>query len=68
MKNWCPGVGVLVVGVLWGINHFIKLPDFIFGLGLGLGIALELLGVFAIRHDMTKVRRCKKRALHLLAK
>jgi len=68
MKNRYLYIGVLLAGIVFGVNYFIKLPDFIFGLGLGLGIALELIGAYATRHDMTKVREFKKRALHIFAK
>lgn len=61
-------IGVLLIGICIGINHFIELQDFLFGLGLGLGIALELIGAYAMKHDMSKVRGFKKRALYIFVK
>ena len=66
--NWYLRIGILLAGVSIGLNHFIKLPEFIFGLGLGLGIALELIGAYATKHDMSKVRAFKQKMLHLSAK
>jgi len=66
--NWYLRVGILLVGVLIGLNHFIELPEALYGLGLGLGIALELIGAYAIKHDMHKAKEFKKRLLHIFAK
>jgi hypothetical protein len=59
--NWYLRAGLLLVGVLLGVNHFFELPHLVYGLGLGLGIALELIGLYAINHDLKKIRECKKR-------
>jgi hypothetical protein len=66
--NWFLRIGLLLVGVLFGVNHFIELPDFVFGLGLGTGIVLEMIGIYAINHDISKLRGCKKTAFSLFTK
>ena len=68
IKNWYLSTGILLIGVLIGIDHFTELPDFLYGLGLGLGIALELIGAYAVRHNMKKIKEFKKRALHIFAR
>ena len=42
-KNWYLSIGLLVIGLVLGVSHFIQLPDIIHGLGIGLGIGLELI-------------------------
>lgn len=41
------------------LNHFIILPESVSGLGLGTGIGLELIGVYSINHDMSKLKNYK---------
>jgi hypothetical protein len=52
--------GTLFIAIgLFGHN-IITLPDFVLGFCLGVGIALNLIGAYAIRHNITKLREFKK--------
>ena len=66
--NMYLSIGILLAGVSIGLNHFIRLPDFLYGLGLGLGIALELTGTFALSNNIKKIREFKRRILRALVK
>jgi len=66
--NWYLRAGLLVGGVLTGINHFFNLPHFVYGFGLGIGLALEIIGTYAINHDLRNLRECKKRVLGFASK
>lgn len=41
----------------------VKLPDFVEGLWLGTGIGLEFLGIYAEKHDLSKLRKFKLKLL-----
>lgn len=66
--NWYLRAGILLTGITLGVNRFVELPHFLYGLGLGLGIALELAGAFAASSNMKKIREFKRRILHALVK
>lgn len=53
-------LGLLINAIILSANHFIVLPDFIYGLGLGIGISLELIGIYSINHDINKIKNFKK--------
>ncbi|WP_374163280.1 hypothetical protein [Arcticibacter sp. MXS-1] len=55
-------MGMLLVALSLTLKHFfVQLPDFLMGLLLGSGIGLELLGIYAMKHDLTPVRNFKKK-------
>lgn len=57
-------IGALIVGIMMILRELsIKMPDFVEGLGLGMGIACELMGAYAMNHDLSKLRNFKKRLL-----
>lgn len=58
--NWYLRLGLLITGIIMGVNHFIQLPHILYGFGLGLGIALEFIGIYAIKHDLSKIKNFKK--------
>lgn len=59
-KNWCLSLGLIIIGIVFGVNHFIKLPDIIEGLGIGISLGLELIGLYSTNHDITKIKIFKK--------
>lgn len=52
--------GLLLYGLVSILNRTIGLPEFINGLGMGTAICLELIGFYAMKHDMAKFRNFKK--------
>lgn len=67
-KNWCLIIGLLIVSIVLVAKHLVKLPDTVEGLGLGFGFGLELVGVYSINHDMTKIKKFKKNLVHAFIK
>lgn len=60
-------VGMAIIGIMFLLKICsIHLPDFIEGLGFGAGIALELIGIYAINHDISKFRKYKRNVLRKL--
>lgn len=46
-------IGIFIITITTSLRHFtIQLPEFVLGLGYGIGIALELIGVYSINHDI----------------
>ena len=58
--NWYLRSGLLISSIVIGFNHFIELPGIIHGFVLGTAVALELVGIYLLRHDMTKTKNFKK--------
>ena len=58
--NWYLKSGLLISSIVIGVNHIIELPGSIHGFGIGVAIALELVGIYSLRHDMTKIKNFKK--------
>jgi hypothetical protein len=52
-------IGLLIVGAIQFLNHLVDLPHFIYGLGLGIGLSFELIGVFTMKYDISKIRKYK---------
>lgn len=67
-RNRYLSTGIFIIAVSLGINHFVHVPDMIYGFGIGLGLCLESIGFFAARHDMSGIRNFKKRLLHAFTK
>lgn len=53
-------LGLFICSIVLFFNRFIGLPEIISGFGLGIGIALELIGVYSMKHDITKIKKFKK--------
>ncbi|RLQ92290.1 hypothetical protein [Falsibacillus albus] len=49
----------LVVGRMI-LTQFVSLPDFLNGLILGIGLALEVIGLYGISRNPSKVKKFKK--------
>ncbi len=57
-------VGSVIIAIMLLLHLYsIQLPDFIEGLMLGSGIALELIGIYTMKHDISKFRNFKKKLL-----
>jgi hypothetical protein len=56
-------IGSFELATVYSLNHFINLPDFIFGLGCGIGIGLELFGsvLCLIKHDDSVMPNWKRK-------
>ena len=52
-------IGLFIVGAIQFLNHLVALPHFIYGLGLGIGLSFELIGIFAMKYDISKIRKYK---------
>jgi hypothetical protein len=63
-RNWYLSIGILLIAAEIGINHFVKLPELVNGFALGLGIGLELIGVYTINNDMSRIKKFKRNILH----
>lgn len=61
-------LGLLINSIIFSVNHFIELPDFISSLGIGIGICLELIGLYSINHDITKIKNFKKNLIKKFVK
>ena len=57
-------IGLVIITIMLILHiHLINLPDFFEGLGYGIGIALELIGIYSMNHDVSKLRNFKKEVL-----
>lgn len=61
-SNWQLGLGLVILSGTTILKQYVVLPEFVYGLCYGLSIFLELYGLLAMKHDMTKLR-CFKRKL-----
>lgn len=52
-------IGLFIVGAIQFLNHLVALPHFIYGLGLGIGLSFEFMGIFAMKHGISKIRKYK---------
>ncbi|NEU06287.1 hypothetical protein [Clostridium senegalense] len=52
--------GILFYGMFLISNCFNIIPEFIKGLCVGIGFALIFLGIYSEKHDMSKLKNCKK--------
>lgn len=53
-------LGFFICSIVLFFNRLIGLLEIISGFGLGIGIALELIGVYSMKHDITKIKNFKK--------
>lgn len=59
--------GLLIIPSIFVLRLFqVKLPDFVEGFMLGGGIALEFLGIYAEKHDLSKLRNFKVKIFNKL--
>jgi len=56
-------IGMLCVGITFILKQFIILPELVSGVLIGFGLGLELIGVYSMRHDMSKFKNCKRNFL-----
>ena len=57
-------IGLFVIGTMMILKHFsTNLPDFIYGLIYGIGFAFELIGIFAMTQNVSKLRNIKMKLL-----
>jgi hypothetical protein len=52
-------VGIVLNAFSLFFSRFTIIPDFILGLCLGAGISIMLLGIYAEKHDISKLRSYK---------
>ncbi|MED1206101.1 hypothetical protein [Heyndrickxia acidicola] len=58
-------IGLVIIAIMLLLHlYVIHLPDFIEGFMLGSGIALELIGIYTIKHDISKFRNFKMKLKH----
>lgn len=51
--------GLLLVGITMFLKNVVGIPEFFAGLGIGLGLFFELLGFYALNHDVSHLRMFK---------
>jgi hypothetical protein len=61
--NWYLRIGMLIIAFMLSSKYFIQMPYVLQGLGLGVGISLEMIGIFSINNDMTKLKSFKRKLL-----
>lgn len=52
--------GVFFNGLWLLSNHLIFLPDFIEGVCVGVGLTFTLIGIYAVNHDISALKKYKK--------
>jgi len=67
-RNWLISIGMLVIAASLVAKNMTKLPDFIYGFGMGVGIGLELIGLYTANHDISKIKRFKRKYLKVFVK
>lgn len=60
--------GLLINIIIMSLKQFIKIPDAIYCFCMGAGIALEIFGIYSIKHDTTKIKSFKINLIRKLAK
>jgi len=57
-------IGLVIVAIMQLLKHFsVQLTDSIEGLGFGIGIAFELIGIYFMNHDISKLKNYKMNLL-----
>ncbi len=61
MRQWNKflSMGLLIFGITLFLKNVIGIPEFFVGFGIGLGLFFELLGAYALRHDVSHLRMFK---------
>lgn len=52
-------IGLVIFALTLLLKRLIDLPDFIHGLGVGSSIIFMLIGVYAVNHDISKLKNLK---------
>ena len=53
-------IGSFVIGTMLIFNHYaLNIPDLLYGLGYGIGFAIELIGIYTMSHDVSKLKSSK---------
>ncbi|MFL2105923.1 hypothetical protein [Desemzia sp. FAM 23991] len=53
-------IGSFVIGTMLIFNHYaLNIPDFLYGLCYGIGFAIELMGIYTLSHDVSKLKKLK---------
>lgn len=63
--SWQLTLGIMIFAIITVLRQFTELPEYIYGLGYGLCISLELYGLLAMKHDMSKLRNLKRKLIGL---
>lgn len=53
-------IGNIASFIYFGIGHFISFPDFFGGLMVGIAISGYILGLYGMRHDLSRIQCFKK--------
>ena len=57
-------IGGFVIGIMLIFNYFVlNIPDFVYGLCYGIGFAIELIGIYTMSHDISKLKYSKAKFL-----
>lgn len=60
-QNKLLSLGLFIIGMSLTLKHFsVPIPDFVDGLLVGAGIGLELIGIYTINHDLSKLKKFKR--------
>lgn len=52
--------GILLISMTLMLKHLVVgLPDFVYGLCFGTGLGLEIIGLYASKHDISRFRNYK---------
>ena len=53
-------IGSVLIGTMLIFNHYaLNIPDFLYGLCYGVGFAIELIGIYTLSHDFSKLKKFK---------
>lgn len=66
-NNKLLSIGISVIGIALLLKYITQVPDSIYGFLTGLGIGIELLGIYSLNHDISKLKNFKKKLLKKLA-
>lgn len=52
--------GLLINSIILTAKQFINIPEGIYCFGMGVGIALEIFGLYSMKHDTAKIKKIKR--------
>lgn len=67
-NNKLLSIGIFIIGITLFLKHITQVPDGIYGFLIGLGFGIELLGIYSINHDISKLKNLKRKLLKKLAR
>lgn len=53
-------IGIFIIGGVQLLNHIMSVSDFLYGLLLGVGISIELIGIYYMKHSVSRLRHLNK--------